>query len=131
MQVNLMVLSSEKDVDGRHVAIVWVRFGPTKGGIACTLAGFALLNQGVAAMYLLGLGLILLVLKYIEWGPVALWSWWLVLAPFALAAAWWAWADATGYTKRKAMEADDKRRDERRARTKAALDANYHKSHRR
>ncbi len=82
-------------------------------------------------MYLLGLGLILLVLKYVEWSPVALLSWWLVLAPFALAAAWWAWADATGYTKRKAMEADDKRRDERRARTKAALDANYHKSHRR
>jgi small Trp-rich protein len=82
-------------------------------------------------MYLLGLGLVLLLLKYIEWGPVALWSWWWVLTPFALAVAWWAWADATGYTKRKAMEADDKRRDERRARTKEALDANYHKSRRR
>jgi small Trp-rich protein len=82
-------------------------------------------------MYLLGLGLVLLLLKYIEWGPVALWSWWWVLSPFALAAVWWTWADATGYTKRKAMEADDKRREERRARTKEALDANYQKTRRR
>lgn len=76
-------------------------------------------------MYLLGLGLVLLLLKYLEWGFVAQWSWWLVLAPFAAAVAWWAWADSTGYTKRKAMEREDKRRDERRDRTKAALDANY------
>ncbi len=82
-------------------------------------------------MYLLGLGLVLLLLKFQEVGPVALWSWWLVLAPFALAVVWWTWADATGYTKRKAMEADDKRREERRARTKDALDANYQKSRRR
>jgi len=81
-------------------------------------------------MYLLGLGLILLVLKYIQWDPVALWSWWLVLAPFALAVVWWGWADASGYTKRKAMERHDQRRDERRARTKEALDANFHKRRR-
>ena len=59
-------------------------------------------------MYLLGLGLVLLGLKYIEWGPVAAWSWWLVMAPFALAVAWWTWADSTGYTKRKAMAREDK-----------------------
>jgi len=81
-------------------------------------------------MYLLGLGLILMLLKYIEWGPVALWSWWLVLAPFALAVVWWTWADATGYTKKKAMQRDDKRRDERRTRTKEALDANFQKRRR-
>ena len=81
-------------------------------------------------MYLLGLGLILMLLKYIEWGPVALWSWWLVLAPFALAVVWWTWADATGYTKKKAMQRDDKRRDDRRARTKEALDANFQKRRR-
>jgi small Trp-rich protein len=49
------------------------------------------------------------------------------MAPFALAVAWWTWADSTGYTKRKAMAREDKRRDERRERTKAALDANYRK----
>jgi small Trp-rich protein len=82
-------------------------------------------------MYLLGLGLILLLLKYTEVGPVATWSWWLVLAPFALAVAWWAWADSTGYTKRKAMAQEDKRRDARRERTKNALDANFQKSRKR
>ena len=81
-------------------------------------------------MYFLGLGLVLMLLKYIEWGPVAAWSWWLVLTPFVLAIAWWSWADSTGYTKRKAMEREDKRRDERRDRTKEALDASYKKKRR-
>ena len=36
-------------------------------------------------MYLLLLGLVLLGLKYLEVGPVAGWSWWWVLSPFALA----------------------------------------------
>jgi small Trp-rich protein len=63
-------------------------------------------------MYLLGLGVVLLLMKYLEYGPVAGWSWWIVLAPFALAAVWWAWADFSGYTKRKAMEKmDQKKRD--------------------
>ncbi len=47
-------------------------------------------------MYTLGLGILLVVLKYLEIGPVAQWSWWWVLSPFAVTAAWWAWADATG-----------------------------------
>ncbi len=78
-------------------------------------------------MYLLALGLILLVLKYLEVGPVAAWSWWWVLAPFALAVAWWAWADASGYTKRKAMQREDARREARRDRTKEAIGTNFHK----
>ncbi len=61
-------------------------------------------------MYLLGLGIILLLMKYLDMDPVVNWSWLVVLAPFGLAMAWWAWADASGYTRRKAMERDDKRR---------------------
>ena len=64
-------------------------------------------------MYFLGLGLILLVLKFLEVGPVAAWPWWWVLSPFALAVAWWAWADSSGYTKRKAMKREAQRREER------------------
>lgn len=64
-------------------------------------------------MYFLGLGIVLLLMKYLEMGPVASWSWVIVLAPFALAVVWWAWADASGYTRRKAMERDDKRRQDR------------------
>ena len=56
-------------------------------------------------MYLLGIGIVLLLMKWQEIGPVAAWSWWIVLAPFAAAALWWTWADWSGYTKRKAMEA--------------------------
>ena len=58
-------------------------------------------------MYFLGLGLLLVVLKLLEFGAVAEWSWWIVLTPFALAAAWWQWADWSGYTKRKEMEKMD------------------------
>ncbi len=64
-------------------------------------------------MYLLVLGIVLLLLKYLEIGPVAVWSWWTVLAPFVLAAAWWAWADYSGYTKRKAVEAEEARKKRR------------------
>jgi small Trp-rich protein len=61
-------------------------------------------------MYFLGLGIVLLLMKYLDIDPVMGWSWWIVLAPFALAVAWWTWADASGYTRRKAMEREDQRR---------------------
>ncbi|MDO5625506.1 MAG: TIGR04438 family Trp-rich protein [Pseudomonadota bacterium] len=64
-------------------------------------------------MYLLGLGIILLLMKWLLVGPVADWSWWVVLSPFALAVVWWAWADWSGYTKRKAMEKEDQRKQDR------------------
>ena len=64
-------------------------------------------------MLFLGLGIILLLLKYLEIGVVAAWSWWVVLSPFALAAAWWAWADWSGYTKRKAVEKENVRKQAR------------------
>ena len=57
----------------------------------------------------------------VEVGPVANWSWWWVLSPFAAAVAWWAWADATGYTKRKAMEKMDQRKQDRINKHKEAL----------
>lgn len=64
-------------------------------------------------MYLLGLGLVLLLMKYLEFGVVADWSWWVVLSPFALAVLWWTWADMSGYTKRKASEKIDQRKRDR------------------
>jgi small Trp-rich protein len=61
-------------------------------------------------MYFVGLGLLLLLLKYLELGPVAGLSWIWVLSPFAMAVAWWAWADASGYTKKRAMERENERK---------------------
>lgn len=55
-------------------------------------------------MYLLILGVILMLMKYLEVGFAVNLSWWWVLSPFALAVAWWAWADTTGYTKRREMD---------------------------
>ena len=64
-------------------------------------------------MYLLVLGVLLLILKYLEVAPVASWDWWSVLVPFPLAMLWWWWADFSGYTRRKAMEKEDLRKQER------------------
>ena len=65
-------------------------------------------------MWLVVLGVVLLVLKAAGLGVVAGLSWWLVLAPFALAAVWWQIADATGYTQRQAMERERRRAEARR-----------------
>ena len=82
-------------------------------------------------MYLLGLGIILLAMKYLEMGPVAEWSWWLVLSPFALAVAWWAWADYTGYTKRRAVDRENARKQARLDRSREQLGLGPKKSGRR
>ena len=64
-------------------------------------------------MYLLLLGIAMLAMKTLEYGPVASWNWWVVLAPFALAVVWWSWADLSGYTKKKEMDKMDKRKADR------------------
>jgi small Trp-rich protein len=64
-------------------------------------------------MLFLGAGIILLVMKYLEMGAVAEWSWWVVLSPFALAVAWWTWSDWSGYTKKKAMQRENDRKQAR------------------
>ena len=53
-------------------------------------------------------------------GQVAL-SWLIVLSPFALAVVWWAWADASGYTKRKEIEKMEKRKQDRIDKNKEAI----------
>lgn len=72
-------------------------------------------------MYLLIAGMVLMLLKYLQIGFVAELSWWWVLSPFALAMAWWGWADATGYTKRKAMEKMDQKKQDRIDKQREAL----------
>jgi len=72
-------------------------------------------------MYFLMAGIALTLLKYFEIGFAADLSWWWVLSPYAMAVAWWAWADTTGYTKRKAMEAMDRKKQERVERQRESL----------
>lgn len=64
-------------------------------------------------MYAVGLGLILILMKYLEVDPVAKWAWWWVLSPFAAAFVWWMWADVSGWTKRQAMKRETDRRQAR------------------
>jgi small Trp-rich protein len=64
-------------------------------------------------MYAVGLGILLLALKYLEVDPVAAWSWVAVLSPFGIAIAWWAWADSSGWTKRKAMQRENEKKQAR------------------
>ena len=72
-------------------------------------------------MLFLGLGIVLLAMWYLEIGPVATWAWYIIFAPFGLAIAWWAWADSSGYTKRKAMEKENAKRQARIDKNKEAI----------
>lgn len=71
-------------------------------------------------MWFIVLGVLLIAMKLADFGVVATWSWWVVLAPFGLAVVWWAYADASGYTKRREMDKIEEKKKERR---RKALDA--------
>ncbi len=72
-------------------------------------------------MYFLLIGIVALALKYLEIGPVATWSWLIVLAPFGLAVLWWWYADASGYTKKKEIEKMEKRTKDRIEKSREAM----------
>lgn len=72
-------------------------------------------------MWFLLTGVVLVLLKWQSVDPVAQWPWWGVLVPFGLAMVWWAWADSSGYTKRKAVEKENHRKSARLERQREAL----------
>ena len=72
-------------------------------------------------MAFLVVGLGLLILKWAGIEPVASRAWGWVLAPFALAALWWAWADWSGYTRRRAMRREEARKAAREAKARQRL----------
>lgn len=72
-------------------------------------------------MWFVGIGLVLLVLKLVGVSPVGEWSWLWVLAPFGVAVLWWAWADASGLTQKKAMRRMDEKKEARREKALEAL----------
>jgi small Trp-rich protein len=67
-----------------------------------------------AAMAFVIVGVLLTVLKALDVGPVAAWSWLWVLLPYVLALAWWLWSDSSGRTRRLQMDKMDARKAERR-----------------
>ena len=78
-------------------------------------------------MIFIVIGVLIIVLHFLGFGPMALWTWnltgdlWKFCVPFGLAAVCWAWADATGYNQRREMEKMDQRRQARRQQNLEAL----------
>ena len=72
-------------------------------------------------MYLLVLAIALTLLKYFEIAPIAAWPWWWILLPYGLTAAWWTWADASGYTKRREIDKIEQRKQDRVNKQKEAM----------
>jgi small Trp-rich protein len=81
-------------------------------------------------MLFIVIGLLLIGLKFADVAPVATMSWWWVLAPFALAAAWWAYADGSGLTKRREMDKLEDKKKERRRKAMDALGIDRNRQHR-
>jgi small Trp-rich protein len=51
------------------------------------------------------IAVLILLMKVADFGPVGRWSWWIVLAPFAVLALWWeVIAPAIGWNKKKAEQ---------------------------
>lgn len=77
------------------------------------------------------IGVALIVCNFAGWGPMASWQWdslWDVFKfslPFLLALAWWLFSDTSGLTKRRAMERDDERKQDRRDRNIDAMGLGY------
>jgi len=75
-------------------------------------------------MYFVLLGVLLVVLKLLELGPVGQWGWLAVLWPFGVAFLWWAYADKAGITKRREMNKMEEKKAERRRKHMIALGIN-------
>lgn len=73
------------------------------------------------AALLLGALKTLTYLEMLDLPWAAAMSWWWVLGAFALTAAWWAWADYSGLSARKAEDRMDARKAARLARQKENL----------
>ena len=72
-------------------------------------------------MYMVVLGVVLLILKLAEFGPVGHWPYWAVLWPFGLAVIWWSYADSSGFNKRREIEKMEDRKRKRRRHNLEAL----------
>jgi small Trp-rich protein len=81
-------------------------------------------------------GVILVVCNLMDWGPVGAWNWeisgdlWKFVLPFVLATVWWIWSDVMGWTKRKAMNNDAKRKRDRLDRNIDAMGLGHLHKHR-
>ncbi len=65
-------------------------------------------------MWFLAIGVLLLLMKWFDLGPVGHWSWWIVLLPFGLALAWFEVIEPYfGFDKKKAHDDIEKVKEDR------------------
>ena len=65
-------------------------------------------------MWFLAVGVILLLMKWFEFGPVGHWTWWIVLLPFGVALLWFEVVEPFfGLDKKKAHDDSEKVKKER------------------
>jgi small Trp-rich protein len=82
-------------------------------------------------MYFVIAGVIIIALNLLGIWPVAGWNWeftgdlWKFIAPFILAALWWAWADKSGLNKRREMQKMEDRKEKRRRENLANMGLDY------
>jgi len=87
-------------------------------------------------MFFIFVGVGLILCWFMDWGPMAAWNWeisgdlWKFVLPFALATAWWIWSDVSGWTKRKAMQRDAERKQDRLDRNIDAMGLGHLHKHR-
>ena len=78
-------------------------------------------------MLFVAIGVLLIGLHFAGIGPFAAWTWeitgdlWKFCLPFALAMAWWAWADKSGLNKRREIEKMDAKKAARRKENMVSL----------
>ena len=87
-------------------------------------------------------GVIVIFCHFAGIGPMADWTWtitdghgnwgdlWKFLLPFVCAAVWWTWSDASGLSKRRAMQRDADRKQDRRDRNIDAMGLGHLHKHR-
>jgi len=87
-------------------------------------------------MFFIFVGVGLILCWFMDWGPMAAWNWeisgdlWKFVLPFVLATAWWIWSDVSGWTKRKAMQRDAERKQDRLDRNIDAMGLGHLHKHR-
>ena len=72
-------------------------------------------------MWLVVGGIVLVLLWFLEIGPLAHLAWGWLTVPFILAVVWWSIAESTGYTQRTVIRKLEERKVARRERDMAAL----------
>jgi small Trp-rich protein len=91
---------------------------------------------GVHGMAFALVGLALIVCNLMDWGPMGAWNWeisgdlWKFVLPFILSTVWWIWSDASGLSKRRAMNKDAARKRDRLDRNIDAMGLGHLHTHR-